>query len=418
MASANSKTKKDTLVIIGNGFDLWQGLKTSYKNFYNYYRQHRFEICKKLKIHEVTSSYGNKTFRFTPVELIYGAIDDHNLGYFDFWNAFEDSLGFIDAYELNMLYGKEPEDLNDLLKVGENAQKILNYAFSNWVYSLKIENQTKSNIRFKDNCLFINFNYTPTLETLFSVPKEDVIHIHGVANDRESLIFGHSIHPHKPENFLQDNNSRFYGLYIIEKLLYETDKHARANITKLMLELLLAGVKLEDIKEVYVLGHSLGSADFEYFRYLKSITSSKNEYQNESKINLKNYHPAREAFLRLQYAIKKYGGDYTQDDRPTKAENLAIKKKFLFDKRYTDAEIMQSYLEKISRVLGKDLNSCKEIQELLTTKVSRKQDATWHISCFTPESLKNAETLMKNIHCQNYKLYNSIDDTIKNIIAD
>ena len=79
---------------------------------------------------------------------------------------------------------------------------------------------------------------------------------------------------------------------------------------------------------------------------------------------------------------------------------------------------MQSYLEKISRVLGKDLNSCKEIQELLATKVSRKQDATWRISCFTPESLKNAETLMKNIHCQSYKLYNSIDDTIKNIIAE
>ena len=52
--------KKDTMVIIGNGFDLWQNLKISYKDFYNYYMQLRFEICKKRRIKEVTIQEGNK----------------------------------------------------------------------------------------------------------------------------------------------------------------------------------------------------------------------------------------------------------------------------------------------------------------------------------------------------------------------
>ena len=113
--------KKDTLVIIGNGFDLWQNLKTSYKDFYNYYMQHRFEICKKLKIKEVTVRKENKIKKITPVELIYGDIADQDLDYFDFWNTFEDSLGYLDAYNLNMFYGKDPYDLNDFLISGRNA---------------------------------------------------------------------------------------------------------------------------------------------------------------------------------------------------------------------------------------------------------------------------------------------------------
>lgn len=91
--------KKDTLVIIGNGFDLWQNLKTSYKDFYNYYMQHRFEICKKLRIKDVTIQEGNKIKKVTPVELIYEDILDQDLDYFDFWNTFENSLGYLDAFK-------------------------------------------------------------------------------------------------------------------------------------------------------------------------------------------------------------------------------------------------------------------------------------------------------------------------------
>lgn len=42
--------KIDTLIVIGNGFDRWQGLNTSYADFHRYYLEHRDEILKKLHI--------------------------------------------------------------------------------------------------------------------------------------------------------------------------------------------------------------------------------------------------------------------------------------------------------------------------------------------------------------------------------
>ena len=37
----------DTIVIIGNGFDRWLGLKTSYSDFHKYYLEQRDELVKK-----------------------------------------------------------------------------------------------------------------------------------------------------------------------------------------------------------------------------------------------------------------------------------------------------------------------------------------------------------------------------------
>ena len=36
----------DTIIIIGNGFDRWQGLNTSYADFQTYYHEHLNEILK------------------------------------------------------------------------------------------------------------------------------------------------------------------------------------------------------------------------------------------------------------------------------------------------------------------------------------------------------------------------------------
>ena len=318
--------KKDALVIIGNGFDLWQNLKTSYKEFYNYYIQHKFEICKKLKIKEITVKEDKKTYKITPVELIYGDIYDNDLDYFDFWNTFEDSLGDLDIFNLNLYYGKESTDLEDFTRNSSDARKILETAFCDWVHSLNIKSKTRSKLKFKKNCIFINFNYTKTLENLFGIDEDDVIHIHGEADDKESIIFGHSKHPHAPEEMLQMLGGKFWGLFVAEMLLYETDKQARVNITQLMIELIFSGINADDIKNIYVLGHSLGEADFEYFKYLKSATSIENEYKDEEKIDLDKYNPEDEKELRISYAVKKYGGEIDRENEITEEEKLAILK--------------------------------------------------------------------------------------------
>lgn len=48
--TTESPSPIDTIVVIGNGFDRWQGLNTSYADFQTYYHEHLDEILKKLHI--------------------------------------------------------------------------------------------------------------------------------------------------------------------------------------------------------------------------------------------------------------------------------------------------------------------------------------------------------------------------------
>lgn len=53
------------LFLIGNGFDRWQGLPTSYDNFRQYYFEHILEISKQLRIKTEVDKAGNI---ITPIE--------------------------------------------------------------------------------------------------------------------------------------------------------------------------------------------------------------------------------------------------------------------------------------------------------------------------------------------------------------
>ena len=41
---AEQRTPVDTLILIGNGFDIWQNLDTSYRSFERYYEAHLEEV--------------------------------------------------------------------------------------------------------------------------------------------------------------------------------------------------------------------------------------------------------------------------------------------------------------------------------------------------------------------------------------
>ncbi len=65
----NSKYRN--LIIIGNGFDRWQGLSTSYDQFKEYYRSNIRKAAEKLHIKTTVSKTGAL---ITPVEMIFGDI--------------------------------------------------------------------------------------------------------------------------------------------------------------------------------------------------------------------------------------------------------------------------------------------------------------------------------------------------------
>lgn len=107
--------------------------------------------------------------------------------------------------------------------------------------------------QFGDNCVFINFNYTDTLRKRFGVDEMREFHIHGEATDKKSIVFGHNRHPQEPETLLATMGGRFWGLHLVDEILYETDKHCQDNIQILCMFLAMNGVMCEEIKDIYVL---------------------------------------------------------------------------------------------------------------------------------------------------------------------
>lgn len=406
---SNHLTDIDTLVIIGNGFDIWQGLYTDYKNFQQYYLNNRDSILQRLgfsKRWNVVREDGSEA-SFSDVEIIYGdpfKLDELNS---DFWYVFEDSLSNVNAERLNLFFGKDDDNLDELSITIENAQSILREAFCDWISEVKVTSE-KNSFQFGSNCLFVNFNYTNTLVQRFGVDREKIFHIHGEASDKDSIIFGHSMHPQFPVEELYNFGGRFRGLYFVEKLLYETDKQTYIQYINLLIFLALRGVKLSNIKHIYVLGHSFGPADFDYFKELAIATGCNvtGSFQDFSDID------SMEALhLLISYVILTYGNDGEHPELDAeKAEKFAqwvhqLQKDSIFE------SIQKQYRRKffISTKYPHRFKNLKSVISLNKDVPSVK----WHITYHTEGDKERIEKTMRMIGVDNYELFHSIDECLK-----
>ena len=396
---------KDTLIIIGNGFDIWQGLDTGYDQFQKYYLSHCDEIMNRLRIKKrVLADENGQKISISDVELIYGnpfrpkQLDD------EFWSTFETSLDKLDAERLNLFFGKERKSLREMDKSIRNADRILREAFCNWIATIKIDNRD-ADYQFGDNCLFINFNYTDTLLRRFKVKMGNECHIHGEAADRDSIIYGHSTHPQLPEEALYQLGGRFRGLYFVEKILYETDKHVQDNIQFLCMFLAMHGVMAEEIKNVYVLGHSMGLPDIEYFAFLADATRSHKLMQPDSENSKVDTQSINELHNRLQYAISHIG--YNSADQNIQSEQKeSVVRKYSQEQSSRNQEFQRMFIKLLGKVNEKDVDQSE------TKAIHRKNDAAWHISFYSDKDRQWAETLMKELGCERVTLYSTIDECL------
>jgi len=383
----------DTIVLIGNGFDRWLGLNTSYSDFHKYYLEHRNELVKKK--HHIELDDGTIE-EFTDVELIYGDPLDPGELDDDFWNGFEQSLSHIDAERLNLFFGKENSGLRRMNKSIKRAKKILSKAFCGWIQSISIEPRD-SEYSFGDNCLFINFNYTDTLHKCMGVKDEFEYHIHGQAEDSKSIIFGHNEHPQEPEEMLFQLGGRFRGLYYIDNILCETDKHCADNIQTLIWFLALHGVMKEEIKDVYVLGQSMSPVDLEYFAFLMDATKMESKIEEKEEIESE---PLDDLHNRMQYVINTvgYGGEALQEEKE------AVERRFK-----QEQDVRNAFYEKeFFKLIGKKSKHAESTEVKL-----REEDAKWHITYYGDKDKAWKEIVMREFKCTNYELVGSIDECIK-----
>lgn len=409
MYSTESHEVIDTIVVIGNGFDIWQGLNTHYSEFQEYYLKHRNEIMKKLriKLHKYIDQDGEEV-QVNDVEIIYGNPFSPSELKEDFFWTFETSLESIDAERLNTFFDKNKKGLRRMNRSIQNAKRILQEAFCDWIQKISIDKK-EVGYRFGNNCVFINFNYTDTLMKNFNVKEGMICHIHGNANDKDSIIVGHSSHPQLPEKQLYHFGGRFRGLYFLDNLLYQTDKHVEDNIQLLCIFLANHGVMCENIKNVFVLGHSMGKPDIKYFQFLMRATTIMQDEKRKNKNNQIETEELDALHNRIQYIVNHIGyGVSIEEIDPEYIE--AAREKYEEEQAHRNMEIQHEFFKMLRKAKRK---STYQAEEDGFEVPIRTEDAKWCISYFGEDSKRYIEKVMKELEYQNYKLYSNIDECLR-----
>lgn len=250
----------DKLYIIGNGFDLHHGIKSSYRAFGDY-----------VRIND------RRTYDFV---VRYFEMDD------GFWAEFEERLAYFDVDKLTdnastFLVGYGDEEWSDsynhdyqyeMSQAVEAVSVTLQARFQEWIRQLAIP--SKSDIEairlpIDPSAKFLNFNYTATLQLLYGVPESRILHIHGAGTDPNAhLVLGHGWEPESdsdPYRFHADPEAAdtrvVEGQRIIDGYFRDTFKPTAqiiaANDTFF--------TELAKTEHIYVMGHSLSNVDHPYF---------------------------------------------------------------------------------------------------------------------------------------------------------
>ncbi len=249
------------LYIIGNGFDIRHGLPTGYKHFKSYVAKNDQEL--------------------------YDAIEEY-IPAGDEWNQLESALGEID-YELILqnsemfLAPYNTDDWSDAYhhdyqyevnKITRMLSSRLKEQFADWVKGINIADAYNSEQYIPPiprESLYFSFNYTNTLQQIYAVPCEQIIHIHGNCSYDDDLILGHSFRVEKSLNpyIGPDQDTRIAEAYdSIDEYFGNTFKPSE-DIIK---EERVFFSSLKNVDEVIVLGHSLAGVDGKYFAEInKSI---------------------------------------------------------------------------------------------------------------------------------------------------
>lgn len=244
------------LYIIGNGFDLHHGIKSTYADFKKFCKEQDEEMVKRLEMfHE----------------------DSEKL-----WSDFEAEMGNINADKLlgwaTLLNPEWNSDWKGHYRFVDEVSEEVDYlrtltlSFRDWVLRLKLEDVKPKLELEKRDALFLNFNYTKTLEVVYGVSRDQICYIHGVAEGEfANLIVGHGLSEREVREKFASNN--------------DMEEEARKEIIELVAgwrkptEEIISSHEsffqsLNGMEEVIVLGHSMASVDMPYFQKVKDSVGS------------------------------------------------------------------------------------------------------------------------------------------------
>lgn len=262
------------LYIIGNGFDLHHHLKTSYHDFASFLHE------KYNSIYSTLESY-----------VSYPKSDN------DLWSRFEENLANLDAEEILSEHSDTlPDYTSDEFRdrdrfvfpdiMEEHFEKLTNglfSAFEEFIQQLEYPNHSwKHKIEIDKEATFLTFNYTDTLERLYSVENSKIVYIHNSAfHGAGNIILGHGIDPkifeekrqEPPEGFDPEELKEWYKQNDDYEYSYDEGKQNLMRYFKVTYkptkEIIVRHSNffksLKAVEEIFVYGHSMSSVDLPYF---------------------------------------------------------------------------------------------------------------------------------------------------------
>ena len=240
---------KTTLYYIGNGFDLFHGLRTKFIHFYSWLN---------LKDDE------HEKFAYD-MECIFPRVGIHGNW---LWTDFEKSLGEIDVDYIHDKYSGKEKDIFYDEEYQERAAHHLRdvtsripYYLSEWLKETYYPCVKNDALHLHPESRYLSFNYTSLLEDVYKIPKDQVLHIHGNINSQKPLTTGHIVQfPDK------DEDPQSYNMEKSWQNITQEANNLRKPVDKIIKENKQFFTSLSDIKNIVIFGHSLSSIDRQYFK--------------------------------------------------------------------------------------------------------------------------------------------------------
>ncbi len=259
---------KNKLFIIGNGFDIAHNLPTRFDPDFK-------SIALKCEQDNFWDLYQSREG--------------------DIWSDFENLLGRPDFNSLEEIFdGYAPDYLSDRESDRDSiiGQVDLNGKLRDALCEFAdVADEHLSRVRPNASIeqliskagYYITFNYTHTLEKIYGIPSERILHIHGEAG-KENLDLGYPEGAFAPEKYYHDVRGKGRGPYRevdVEEYINDIEDYyvrtaydqlvakCKSFYKEIRLDLLQAFLNENvcGLKEIIVYGHSC-AIDFDYFGYL------------------------------------------------------------------------------------------------------------------------------------------------------
>ena len=296
-----SKSMVKDLYIIGNGFDMHHDIPSGYLNYRDWLER-------------------NKPSVLCEIDDFFTSVDDN------WWSNFETNLTTVEMLQIayQSAFENQPDFSSDDFKDAdwyraehdvriklESAFSDITQSFKEWIKSLPQGNIAKKIRIRKEDSLFLTFNYSETLESLYSIPSNQILYIHGKANSDDQLILGHGSSYKELAHLFEKNESIESGEYVLQRAkdsaVYSVYKY-RKPVEKIIENYNRWFEKLNDRTHIHIYGHSFSAIDLPYFRkvfssvYRNLVSIEISDYKDKNHVAIESF-MSSEGYNKDQYSI-------------------------------------------------------------------------------------------------------------------